>query len=264
MARTFIWGDDDWYRTTSFIFAGNDDCSLSKERIVEIFKYYYNKFYTKFDSINVTGYLRSVQNMMYPPSLAKLMFSNKEGFRINYEGSMQKQELFEKLLKSFDQVQQFEILQRFFDEEIFNDDGYDSEYLRRFINASDDLPGLIKKNEALFSDRRYRIDEKRDVLNNLLRKLEPLREEIKELGAKYDDIFAIGNNLNIRHNNLEGKERKEVVVNMPNKELVTWYNDLFCLIKIVINLLHDKNFYKHYEKQDEIFTKIKALKKQLK
>jgi hypothetical protein len=110
------------------------------------------------------------------------------------------------------------------------------------------------------------IDAKRDILVTLLRKLEPRRADIKSIcRKKYDEmIFSMANNLHIRHNNIEGKNRKAVVANMTNRQLSSKYDDLYILIKIVTNLLSDKSFYEHYAEYNRIESEYKELAKELK
>ncbi len=77
------------------------------------------------------------------------------------------------------------------------------------LNVSKSVVGLIGRYEAEIpiDNRTHKIEEKRIILNELLRYLEPSREYIKKLNTKYDNIFFIGNNMNIRHNNELGSKK---------------------------------------------------------
>lgn len=262
MARMYNWGDTDWYSTVSYIFAGDDERTLPTKRLVEIFEYYYNKFYTRTSNNDI--YLKAIKSILHP-SLAEEMFSQKGMARLSFESMLPKQVFFTRMMQSFKAEEQYEILRRLFDEKIYIDDGYDTKYLQMYIGGTEYEAGLVRRYEQLLKSSAIYIDEKRDILNNLLRELEPLRDSIKKsLGAKYDIIFSMGNKLHIRHNNKEGANKNEVAINMSNRELVSKYNDLFMLIKTVMNLLNDKTFYKHYDERERIITEFKELNKDLK
>lgn len=87
-------------------------------------------------------------------------------------------------------------------------------------------PAAMAVSEIVEDDVSYRVLEynhyslkgdivrKRDVLRILADKLEPQRKQLKGINSKLeDDVFALFNNLNIRHNNcMEGdKNYKEIV-----------------------------------------------------
>ena len=79
------------------------------------------------------------------------------------------------------------------------------------------------------------IVRKRDILRILADKLEPQRKQLKGINSKLeDDVFALLNNLNIRHNNCkEGdKNYKEIVAKMTQDELEGWYDETYqmCLL----------------------------------
>ena len=44
------------------------------------------------------------------------------------------------------------------------------------------------------------------------------------------------NNLNLRHNNLEGKNKKEVVASISKEELEMWYDKIFDMILSVLQI----------------------------
>jgi len=257
MSRTFTWGSSDWYSTVSFIFAGDSEQALPESKMLEIFDYYYNKFYAS-DPIRIER--RKVIETVLSPSLAMQMFGNKGQSSIAFQNMMPKQQFFREMMRSFREEEQYEILRRLFDEGFYFHDGYDSKYLQSHINSSESERYLVYRYDELLKVRALNTIEKRDILHNLLRGLEPYRDCIKKTaGSGYDVIFSMGNNLNIRHNNLEGIKRNETVSKMTKKELTSLYDKLFVLIKVVMNILQDKHFYKHYEECGEIITEFKAL-----
>lgn len=259
MQRKFEFGSDDWYNTIEYIFANDDNStSLSQNEIVDIFKNYYVKF--KKGTKRKMCSILSSNYSFFSNSLADMLY-NCEGARVCYEQYMSKGELLTKLLKSFSEHQQYEILRCMFDKEKYYDDDYDTRYLKLYLGVADDICSLLQRYETLIrKTRAYKINEKREVLNELLRKLEPYRDDVKNINKKYDDIFFLGNNLNIRHNNEEGKHKNSYYLNLGNKEISDFYNDLFYLIKIVVNELDDIDFYKCYAEKERIFSKIKEMK----
>ncbi|MDR2905854.1 MAG: hypothetical protein LBU73_07870 [Helicobacteraceae bacterium] len=265
MARVFNWGNDDWYITVSYIFAGDDEITLPKEDIISVFRNYYNKFRSTITSPIIPKNIVS----MFPKSLANEMFESNKQIRISNETYLSKRELFEKLLKSFKMSEQYEIINRLFDKGAYIDDDYDTKYLQIYIGnsaGSEYEKGLMQRYEQLLKSKQHNIDAKRDILVNLLRNLEPLECDIKKVvGSKKSSlIFSMGNNLHIRHNNKEGENKHNIIVNMSNEKLSLIYDDLYMLIKIVFNLIRDKDFYRHYDERDRIINEFENINKELK
>ncbi len=87
--------------------------------------------------------------------------------------------------------------------------------------------------------------EKAEILKKLSNKIEGLKLKFK--GTTYNKIIEdtdfLLNNLNIRHNNLEGPKKKEYTKNMPKDELEDWYDTIYdmMLTVIMINDYMNKN-----------------------
>ncbi|MDD3730683.1 MAG: hypothetical protein PHI20_06575 [Endomicrobiaceae bacterium] len=83
------------------------------------------------------------------------------------------------------------------------------------------------------------IIKKKDVLNALASELEPKRPILEKLDQTLsDNVFYMFNNINIRHNNKEkGKNHKEFVSKMSDKELEEWYDETYQLALLAILLL---------------------------
>lgn len=96
------------------------------------------------------------------------------------------------------------------------------------------------------------IEAKKSILKVLADEIEPLRVKFK--GTTYssiiDDTFYLLNNLNIRHNNLEGKNKLEYVSNMSNEELEKWYDKIYDMILGIFVL-------EKYLNEKEEITKLK-------
>ena len=70
------------------------------------------------------------------------------------------------------------------------------------------------------------IEAKQAILKKLSNKVEPLKNKFKNTEYKnmIEDVNFLLNNLNIRHNNLEGNKRQEYTVNMSYEDLEKWYD----------------------------------------
>lgn len=87
------------------------------------------------------------------------------------------------------------------------------------------------------------LSEKRRILIELGKKLEPQRDKLKNENRDLeDDIFCMLNNLDIRHNNtseVDEKQFKPVVANMSEEEIEEWYDDLYEMILIAFLLVRN-------------------------
>lgn len=91
-----------------------------------------------------------------------------------------------------------------------------------------------------------KIDEKRDILNLLANEIEGKKRTFK--GTTYsnlmDDVQFMLNNLNIRHNNMEGNNKIQYVVNLSKEELEKLYDKTFDMILgifVIDKYLENKN-----------------------
>ena len=253
----FVFGNGDWYNTVSYIFASDDEKrSVSKSDIINTFEEYYNKF----SSLRNRNPLDDIESkIIIRNSLADNMFGHKDVARINYEEYYSKIELFSNLLRSFKKSQQFEIIRHFFIKGKYISNN-DAEALKMFVDGSNGFDGLIKQYESLLQSHSNEAESKRDILNNLLRELEPLREDIKAIDKNYDVIFYVANNFHIRHNNLQGKYKKEAINKMPNSELCQVYDNLFFIIRIVWCFLQDKKLYDYLINQRHTLSELEKMK----
>lgn len=95
------------------------------------------------------------------------------------------------------------------------------------------------------------IEGKKAILSRLSEKIEPLRQKFNSTEYKsiIDDINMLLNNLNIRHNNLEGKYKKEYTINMAKEDLENWYNTTYDLI---LNALMLEDYIDNKKNIDEL------------
>jgi len=96
---------------------------------------------------------------------------------------------------------------------------------------------IIRYNHYLMKGE---LEIKRDVLLSLADKFESIKSELKNYSqtAVVDKAGFLLNNMNIRHNNLEGTEKKEFTANMSGEELEEWYDTTYDVLLLAI-LTHD-------------------------
>ena len=113
-------------------------------------------------------------------------------------------------------------------------------------------------SDSLIEYRRFalkgKLKEKKDILNLLAGEIEPLKSKFK--GTTYwgmmDDVQFMLNNIHIRHNNKEGKLRKEYIVNLSDEELEKLYDKTFDMILgiyVVKEYLDNKNEIDNLKKE---------------
>lgn len=81
------------------------------------------------------------------------------------------------------------------------------------------------------------IEGKRRILKVLADKIEPMRAEFKKLQKHKElesDIGFLLNKMNIRHNNVEGKNAIAYVKNLSEEEMENWYDETYQLILLCI------------------------------
>jgi len=97
---------------------------------------------------------------------------------------------------------------------------------------------IIEYNHFLLKGK---IEQKRKILVNLANKVEPIRAEFKKKQIHKDLESNVGfllNKLNVRHNNLSGKNAVPYVQNMTDAELEEWYDETYQMLLLCI-LEHD-------------------------
>lgn len=112
---------------------------------------------------------------------------------------------------------------------------------------------ILKYNHASLKGD---LEGKRQLLLSIANEYEPL---LKKPIDGFKDYFSMAtgllNNIHLRHNNKTGKDKKEVVANMSDKELEKWYDELYQLLLFCI-LIKDNT-----KRKDEMAELLKKLKK---
>ena len=99
------------------------------------------------------------------------------------------------------------------------------------------------------------LEAKRKILYSIAKEYEPLLSKpidgFKEYFVKATNML---NNLDIRHNNKEGKHKNNLVINLENDELEKWYDELYQLLLFCV-LIKD-----NIERKNNIEVFLKSLK----
>ena len=98
------------------------------------------------------------------------------------------------------------------------------------------------------------IAEKKSLLLSIANEYEPLlKNPINGFSDYFDKANCLLNNLNLRHNNLEGRDKREIVCEMPAEELEKWYDELYQLLLFCVLF---KDNVKRKKEIDDLVKKI--------
>lgn len=79
------------------------------------------------------------------------------------------------------------------------------------------------------------IGKKQKILKVLADKVEPMRGELKKINKELEsNVGYLLNKMNIRHNNVEGKNAIEYVKNLSEEELEAWYDETYQMLLLCI------------------------------
>ncbi|WP_428076864.1 hypothetical protein [Candidatus Avelusimicrobium fimicolum] len=98
------------------------------------------------------------------------------------------------------------------------------------------------------------IAEKKSLLLSIANEYEPLlKNPINGFSDYFDKANCLLNNLNLRHNNLDGRDKREIVCEMPAEELEKWYDELYQLLLFCVLI---KDNIKRKKEIDDLVKKI--------
>ena len=110
---------------------------------------------------------------------------------------------------------------------------------------------ILKYNHASLKGD---LEGKRQLLLSIANEYEPLlKNPIDGFTDYFKKATFLLNNLNLRHNNKSGKDKKQFVVDMPNKELEKWYDELYQLLLFCVLI---KDNVKRKKEIDDLVKKI--------
>lgn len=99
------------------------------------------------------------------------------------------------------------------------------------------------------------IAEKKSLLLSIANEYEPLlKKPINGFSDYFSKANGLLNNLNLRHNNLEGKDKCKAVCEMSVEELEKWYDELYQLLLFCILI---KDNVQRKEAIDQLLKKIR-------
>ena len=119
------------------------------------------------------------------------------------------------------------------------------------IASKDVAFAILKYHHASLKGK---IDEKRKLLLSIANEYEPLlNKQIDGFKEYFDKATNMLNNMNIRHNNKSGKNKKELIAQMSDEELESWYDELYQLLLFCILIKDNK------ERKDKIDDLLKRI-----
>lgn len=99
------------------------------------------------------------------------------------------------------------------------------------------------------------LEEKRDILRRIAKEYEPLLDKgIDGFSDYFDKATNMLNNLDVRHNNKVGKKKNALAINLSDKELESWYDELYQLLLFCVLIKDNK------ERKDKMAEFLKGLK----
>ena len=121
------------------------------------------------------------------------------------------------------------------------------------ISSKDVAFAILKYHHASLKGQ---IEEKRKLLLSIANEYEPLlNKPIAGFKEYFDKATNMLNNMNIRHNNKSGKNKKELIAQMGDDELESWYDELYQLLLFCVLIKDNKE---RKDKVDELLKRINA------
>lgn len=120
------------------------------------------------------------------------------------------------------------------------------------ISSEDTAMAILMYHHASLKGK---LAEKKDILRRIAQEYEPtLDKPIEGFTDYFKTANNMLNNLDIRHNNRDGKNKKELVLNLTDLELENWYDELYQLLLFCVLIKDNK------ERKDNMAEFLKDLK----
>ena len=120
------------------------------------------------------------------------------------------------------------------------------------ISSEDTAMSILMYHHASLEGK---LAEKKDILRRIAQEYEPtLDKPIEGFTDYFKTANNMLNNLDIRHNNRDGKNKKELVLNLTDLELENWYDELYQLLLFCVLIKDNK------ERKDNMSEFLKGLK----
>ncbi len=119
------------------------------------------------------------------------------------------------------------------------------------ISSNDTAMSILMYHHASLKGK---IEEKRKLLLSIAQEYETLLAKgIEGFSSYFDNARNMLNNTHLRHNNKSGKDKKELIAQMSNEELETWYDELYQLLLFCVLIKDNK------DRKDKIAKFLKGL-----
>ena len=119
------------------------------------------------------------------------------------------------------------------------------------ISSKDIAFAILKYHHASLKGQ---VEEKRKLLLSIANEYEPLlKKPIDGFTEYFDKATNMLNNMNIRHNNKSGKNKKELVAQISDEELESWYDELYQLLLFCVLIKDNKE---RKDKVDDLLKRI--------
>ena len=120
------------------------------------------------------------------------------------------------------------------------------------ISSEDTAMAILMYHHASLKGQ---LEEKRKLLQSIANEYEDLlKNPIDGFTEYFKTARGILNNLNIRHNNINGANKKDEISKMSNKQLENWYDELYQLLLFCVLIKDNK------ERKDNMSEFLKGLK----
>lgn len=120
------------------------------------------------------------------------------------------------------------------------------------ISSEDTAMAILMYHHASLKGQ---LEEKRKLLQSIANEYEDLlKNPIDGFTEYFKTARGMLNNLNIRHNNINGANKKDEISKMSNKQLENWYDELYQLLLFCVLIKDNK------ERKDKMAEFLKGLK----
>lgn len=120
------------------------------------------------------------------------------------------------------------------------------------ISSEDTAMAILMYHHASLKGQ---LEEKRKLLQSIANEYEDLlKNPINGFTEYFKTARGMLNNLNIRHNNINGANKKDEISKMSNKQLENWYDELYQLLLFCVLIKDNK------ERKDKMAEFLKGLK----
>ena len=107
------------------------------------------------------------------------------------------------------------------------------------ISSQETAMAILKYHHALLKGQ---LEEKRKILLSIAHEYESLLSNgVDGFNDYFTKAREMLNNLDIRHNNKEGKHKKDFIINMSTEELEKWYDELYQLLLFCVLIKDNKH-----------------------